>query len=60
MYMVKQNVSSRKGINARAEQVEVNGKVYEFYYIPIEESLNLILSNEIIMEHLFDWHNSEY
>ena len=57
-YNVKQNVLARTGINYKEQSVTENGVEYKFYYIPIEATLKLVLTNEIAMDHILEWNQS--
>lgn len=57
---VKQNVLSRTGINLSEESVIENEIEYKFYYLPIKATLNLILADEVAMEHIFEWNRSKF
>lgn len=57
-YLVITNFEERRKVKVTKLEIEVNGVDYDFYYIPFKESLNEILSNAIILHHLFEWHTS--
>jgi thiamine pyrophosphokinase len=51
-------MSGKNGLVVEEESVIEDGVKYKFYKIPIESTLRLVLSNETVMEQLFEFHKS--
>lgn len=58
-YNVKNNVMNKKPVNVQEQLVIENGVPYKFYYVPIENTLKMMLSDSLVMDNLFKWHNSK-
>lgn len=50
---------SNKPINVKEQVVIENSIPYKFYYVPFEDTLKMMLSDDLVMEQLFEWHNSK-